>query len=114
MTGESKFRLGVLGSGKGSNFVALADACRAGQIPAQVAIVLSDVADAGILQRAREWSIPGRFIEPGKFRTKLDDAARQVDALKLAIAGLQDQVKKLQAEVAEARPKAEPAKPSTK
>src|SRR5438105_13148684 len=37
-------------------------------------------------------------------RTKLDDAARQVDALKLAIAGLQDQVKKLQAEGAEARP----------
>ena len=48
------FRLGVLGSGKGSNFVALADACAAGKIPAEVAIVLSDVEHSGILAHARE------------------------------------------------------------
>jgi phosphoribosylglycinamide formyltransferase-1 len=75
VTVESKFRIGVLGSGKGSNFVALADACAGGKIPAQVAVVLSDVANAGILQRAQERGIPSRFIEPGKFRTKLDEEA---------------------------------------
>ncbi len=77
MTGERKFRIGVLGSGKGSNFVAIADACRAGTVPAEVALVLSDVAEAGILERARERGIPARFLAPGKFRTKLDEEAEQ-------------------------------------
>jgi phosphoribosylglycinamide formyltransferase-1 len=71
------FRLGVLGSGKGSNMVAIAEACAAGQIPAEIAIVLSDVADAGILERARERKLPAGFIAPGKFRTKLDEEAEQ-------------------------------------
>ena len=72
------FRIGVLGSGKGSNFVAIADACAAGEIPAEVRLVLSDIADAGILERARERSIPARFLRPGNFRTKLDDDAEQM------------------------------------
>jgi phosphoribosylglycinamide formyltransferase-1 len=69
--------LGVLGSCKGSNFVALADACAAGKIPAEVAIVLSDVEHSGILAHAREQSIPAQFIPPGKFRTKLDEEAER-------------------------------------
>jgi phosphoribosylglycinamide formyltransferase-1 len=72
---SNKFRLGVLGSGKGSNFAAIADACAAGKIPAEIAVVLSDVADAGILSHARERKIPAQFIPPGKFRTKLDEEA---------------------------------------
>ena len=84
MTGERKFRIGVLGSGKGSNFVAIADACRAGTVPAEVALVLSDVAEAGILDRARERGIPARFMPPGKFRTKLDEEAERayIEALR--------------------------------
>ena len=70
---NNPFRIGVLGSGKGSNFVAIADAVAAGKIPAQVAIVLSDVESAGILTHARERKIPAQFIPPGKFRTKLDE-----------------------------------------
>ena len=77
MTGERKFRLGVLGSGKGSNFVAITEACTAGKIPAEVALVLSDVADAPILERARERNIPARSIPPGKFRTKLDEESER-------------------------------------
>jgi phosphoribosylglycinamide formyltransferase-1 len=75
MTDARTFRIGVLGSGKGSNFVAIADAIRAGQVPAEVAVVLSDVEQAGILERARERNLPAHFIAPGKFRTKLDDEA---------------------------------------
>ena len=71
------FRLGVLGSGKGSNFAAIADACAAGQIPAEIAIVLSDVEGAGILQHARDRKLPAEFIAPGKFRTKLDEDAER-------------------------------------
>src|SRR5512137_2493419 len=84
--GERKFRIGVLGSGKGSNFVAVADACRAGTVPAEVALVLSDVAEAGILDRARERRITARFLPPGKFRTKLDEQAERtyIEALTAA------------------------------
>ena len=86
MTGERTFRIGVLGSGKGSNFVAISGACAAGTVPAEVALVLSDVAEAGILAAARERNIPARFLPPGNFRTKLDEAAEQayVEALRTA------------------------------
>jgi phosphoribosylglycinamide formyltransferase-1 len=77
VTDQRKFRLGVLGSGKGSNFVAIADAVAAGKIPAEVALVLSDVESAGILVHARARKIPAKFIPPGKFRTKLDDEAER-------------------------------------
>ena len=80
------FRIGVLGSGKGSNFVALANAVATGQIPAEITIVLSDVENAGILAHARERNLPAKFIPPGQFRTKLDEAAEQafVSALQSA------------------------------
>lgn len=83
MAAKRKFRIGVLGSGKGSNFLAIAVACASGKVPAELAIVLSDVAEAGILERARQWNIPARFIEPGKFRTKLEEEAerRYIEAL---------------------------------
>ena len=67
----------MLGSGKGSNFVAIADAIAAGQLPAEVSIVLSDVENAGILEHARQRNLPSRFIAPGKFRTKLDEDAER-------------------------------------
>ncbi|NBP23450.1 MAG: phosphoribosylglycinamide formyltransferase [Proteobacteria bacterium] len=72
---EKKLRLGVLGSGKGSNFVAIAQAIQDGSLEAEVGLVISDVAEAGLLQHARERGIPARFIAPGAFRTKLDPAA---------------------------------------
>ena len=86
MTGERRFQIGVLGSGKGSNFVAIADACAGGTIPAKVALVLSDVEDAGILARARERGIPMRYLLPGKFRTKLDEETERnyIEALRAA------------------------------
>ena len=71
------FRLGILGSGKGSNMMAIADACAAGQIPAEIVVIISDVEGAGILDRARERNLLAEFIPPGKFRTKLDEDAEQ-------------------------------------
>jgi phosphoribosylglycinamide formyltransferase 1 len=74
---ERKFRLGVLGSGKGSNMVAIAEACATAKIPAEIAVVLSDVADARILGRAKELGLAAEFVAPGMFRTKLDEAAER-------------------------------------
>ncbi len=78
----------MLGSGKGSNFVAIADACAGGRLPASVALVVSDVEDAGILTRARDRGIPARFIAPGRFRTKLDDEAEVTYITALQSAGV--------------------------
>ena len=88
MTNDRPFRLGILGSGKGSNFVAIADACAAGQVPAQVALVLSDVENAGILERARERRLAARFLPPGKFRTKLEEDAERAYVSALREAGV--------------------------
>jgi phosphoribosylglycinamide formyltransferase-1 len=74
---ERTFRLGVLGSGKGSNLAAMAEACASGQVPAEIAVVISDVAEAGILSQARARGLAGEFIAPGKFRTKLDEEAER-------------------------------------
>ena len=68
-------RLGVLGSGKGSNFVAITQAIQNGSLPAEVTLVLSDMPEAGILQHARDLGISAQFIPPGAFRTKLDPTA---------------------------------------
>jgi phosphoribosylglycinamide formyltransferase-1 len=67
-----RLRLGVLGSGKGSNFRAIVEAIRAGSLEAEVRIVISDVENAGILKLAEGFGIPSRYIPPGKFRTKLE------------------------------------------
>lgn len=75
VNGDQPFRLGVLGSGKGSNFVAIADGCAAGTIPAEVAIVISDVENSGILAQARKRGINAHYVPPGQFRTKLDEEA---------------------------------------
>ena len=73
----SPFRLGILGSGKGSNFRAIADAIARGELAAEVRVVISDVADAGILTLARERGLRAEFVAPGKFRTKLEPESEQ-------------------------------------
>jgi phosphoribosylglycinamide formyltransferase-1 len=80
---SNQFKIGVLGSGKGSNFAAIADAVAAGKIPAQIAVVLSDVESAGILSHARDRKIPAQFIPPGKFRTKLDEESERTFVIAL-------------------------------
>ena len=47
-------RLGVLLSGRGSNFQAIAESISAGRIPAEIAVVISNRADAPGLAAARE------------------------------------------------------------
>jgi phosphoribosylglycinamide formyltransferase-1 len=85
-----KLRLGVLGSGKGSNFRAIADAIARGELDAEVAVVISDVAEAGILTLARERGFRAEYLAPGKFRTKLEPEAEQklVELLREARADL--------------------------
>ena len=64
--------IGVLGSGKGSNFGAIAAAVASGTLDARVGVVISDVPDAGILRLAQEHGAPAVHLPPGKFKTKLE------------------------------------------
>jgi phosphoribosylglycinamide formyltransferase 1 len=80
-------RIGVLGSGKGSNFKALLDARRAQSLPAEFAIVASDNPRSGILDLARGAGIPCHLIEEPAFRTRLSPEVEQRLAAALRDAG---------------------------
>lgn len=85
----SSLRIGVLGSGKGSNCRALLDACAAGKVPGQIVTIITDIAGAGILDHARQFGVPGHFVGPSRFKTKLEpELESQVVAL-LRAAGVE-------------------------
>jgi len=58
----SPARLGVLLSGRGSNFLALQAAIAQGELPAEIALVVSNIADAPGLKAARELGLPAAAI----------------------------------------------------
>ncbi len=66
-----KLRLGILGSGKGSNFRAILSAIREGQIQAEPVLVLSDVPGAGILQFAEDAGISNAALAETRYKTRL-------------------------------------------
>src|SRR5947209_6076061 len=68
-------RLGILGSGKGTNCRAILKNITSGALTAEVRVVISDVFDAPILDIAREFSIPNAYLPPGRFRTRLEPQA---------------------------------------
>ena len=71
----AKLNLGVLGSGAGSNMQSIVDAIAAGTLDAEVKVVLADVADAKILDRARRHDIPCRYLDCAPWKTKLEGRA---------------------------------------
>ncbi|MDI6894421.1 MAG: phosphoribosylglycinamide formyltransferase [Bacillota bacterium] len=62
--------LGVLASGRGTNLQAILDACARGEIPARVAVVVSDNPGAAALVRARRAGVPALFVDPRGRRKK--------------------------------------------
>ena len=62
-----KRRVAILISGRGSNMVALIRAAMAEDFPAEVAVVISNRADAGGLEKARASGIPTVTIESKPF-----------------------------------------------
>lgn len=55
-------RLGILLSGRGSNFLALQVAIADGRLPAEIALVVSNIAEAPGLARARELGLPALAV----------------------------------------------------
>lgn len=80
----AKLKLGVLGSGSGSNMQSIVDAIVAGQLDAEIKIVLADFPDAKILDRARNHGIACEYLDCSPWKTKLEGDAedRCIDILK--------------------------------
>jgi phosphoribosylglycinamide formyltransferase-1 len=79
-----KKRVGILISGRGSNMRALIEAAKEKSYPAEIALVISNAADAGGLEFARKHNIKTEVIEHKKFPSReIFDNAMDV-ALKAA------------------------------
>lgn len=69
----SKFKIGVLVSGGGTNLQAIMDAVKNGDIPnTEISFVISNNANAYALTRAENAGIPARCISPKNFTSRLD------------------------------------------
>jgi len=74
-------RIGILLSGRGSNFLALYRAMVAGKVPANLALVLSNIPEAPGLIRARELGLPTVAIPHRGAGRRVDHEARVLAAL---------------------------------
>ena len=89
----SKARIAVLISGRGSNMMALVEAARAADFPAEVVCVVSNRADAGGLDFAADNGIAARVIDHKAYPTReafeaaLDDYLRSMGVEAIALAG---------------------------
>jgi len=74
--------IAVLASGSGTNFESLALASRRGELGGRVAVLLCDRPSAPVLERARRLGIDALCPPAGRFRTRLEDEAPWIDALR--------------------------------
>ena len=65
--------IGVLLSGRGSNFKAILEGCRRGEIPGAVGIVISDNPNAQGLEIARQAGIPAVALDPALKRKERNE-----------------------------------------
>ena len=76
-------RLGILLSGRGSNFEAIADQVKAGRLPAEIAIVISNRPDAPGIESAQSRGL-NAIVIPSKLRDREEHEAEVIAALKKA------------------------------
>ena len=69
---RKKGRIAVLLSGRGSNFMAIREAVSRGAINAEIALVLSNKAEAPGLLKAREWGLQTVFLDPKSCASRED------------------------------------------
>jgi formyltetrahydrofolate-dependent phosphoribosylglycinamide formyltransferase len=78
---EARRRIVVLVSGNGSNLQAVLDACARGDLPAEVAAVVSNRADAHALARAAAAGVPAVHVGTQDGETRDDYDARLADVV---------------------------------
>lgn len=77
----AKKRLALFASGRGSNGEALYKAMQEGLINGEFVVIITDHADAGIVERSKGWGIPLIAIERSQFDSKQAFEQAQLDAL---------------------------------
>jgi phosphoribosylglycinamide formyltransferase 1 len=65
-------KLGVLASGRGSNFQSIIDEIEAGSLNASINLLITDNPDAYAIERAKKQSIKYLYLNPHDFKSKND------------------------------------------
>jgi phosphoribosylglycinamide formyltransferase-1 len=73
--------LGLLASGRGSNFDAIMTAIIRRELNATMAVVISDNRDAAVLQKAKVHNVKNRFVNPRDFNSKSEYEQHLVELL---------------------------------
>ena len=77
-------KIGVLVSGRGSNLQAIIDRIQDGYLPLEIAVVISDFADAYALERAKQAGIPTVAVVRKECATREEFEAKLIAALEAA------------------------------
>jgi phosphoribosylglycinamide formyltransferase-1 len=88
MPERRRLRVGVLASGRGSNFAALVAAARAGDMPADVVVLISDRAESGAVALARTEGVEAVVIPPREHPGREAHDKAVTDALEARRVGL--------------------------
>lgn len=75
-------KLGIMASGSGTNFEAIAQAIADKQLNAQVQVVIYNNPEAKIVTRAESWGIPSLLINHRNFKSREDCDAAIVETLR--------------------------------
>jgi phosphoribosylglycinamide formyltransferase-1 len=95
-------RLAVFASGSGSNMQAIVDAIDSGYIPAEIALVVSNRSDAGVVERARKHDIPFVILDPKSYEDEdryTAEVLRHLDAHGVNFITLAGYLRKVPSEV---------------
>lgn len=65
-----KMKIAVFASGSGSNFAAIAEACRLGELNAEIVLVITNKPDAYVVERARQANIRVVAFQSAAYKTK--------------------------------------------
>ena len=75
MSAGDKLRIGILGSGSGTNLDVIFRAIHDRMLPAEVKVVVSDLREAGILQIGRAHRVQTKYVYPGEVPGVLQPAS---------------------------------------
>lgn len=69
---DKPLKLGIMASGKGSNFEAVAQAIKGGQLNAQIQVLIYNNLEAKVALRAQRWNVPAVLLDHREFRRRED------------------------------------------
>ncbi|OCL28493.1 phosphoribosylglycinamide formyltransferase [Orenia metallireducens] len=74
-------KIGVLASGRGSNLQSIIDSIKAGELRAEIKVVISDKEGAKALDRAEKYDIANKYVNPKAYKNKENFEQAMIDVL---------------------------------